>query len=126
MLNTKNEIVKKVESNMTAKEVKSGNLDVLSTPYLLAFIEETCWKSIDKFIAERETTVGINVNFSHDRASLVGDELICVSNVTEVDGKKITFEFEVKDTSDNIISKGRHQRFIVDKEKFMNRLKENK
>ena len=35
-----------VEDNMTAKAVGSGELEVYSTPSLVALIEETAWKSV--------------------------------------------------------------------------------
>lgn len=121
MLHTKGKLSVIVDEKMTAKEVGSGSLEVFATPALLALVEKTAWTSISDQIEEGKTTVGINADFNHVKATALGVEVICETEVVDFDGKKIVFEFEVKDEFD-LISKGRHERAIVNVEKFLSRL----
>lgn len=114
-------LTKQVNDNETADLLGSGLLGVFATPALVAFVENTCWKSIDEFLEEGQTTVGTNITLDHLKANLPGDEITCFSEIVEIDGKKIVFEFEVKNI-DKLIAKGSHTRFIVDSEKFMEKL----
>lgn len=114
-------LTKQINDNETADLLGSGLLEVFATPALVAFVENTCWKSIDEFLEEGQTTVGTNITLDHLKANLPGDEITCFSEIVEIDGKKIVFEFEVKNI-DKLIAKGSHTRFIVDSEKFMEKL----
>lgn len=114
-------LTKQINDNETADLLGSGLLEVFATPALVAFVENTCWKSIDEFLEEGQTTVGTNITLDHLKANLPGDEITCFSEIVEIDGKKIVFEFEVKNI-DKLIANGSHTRFIVDSEKFMGKL----
>ena len=113
----------KVEEKDSAKVVGSGLLDVFSTPSLLAFIEKTCWTSVSEFVAEGETSVGTSVSFKHLKATPIGMKVTCESTLSQVDGKKLVFDFVVKDELD-LIAEGRHERFVVKSEKFQERTEE--
>jgi len=110
-----------IDSSETAVKMESGGLDVFSTPNLIAFMEKTAFLSVEKYLDEESTTVGISINAKHLKANLIGDELSCVATLTEIDGKKLSFEIVVihKET---IVGSCFHDRFIVNKEKFINKL----
>lgn len=113
-------LTKKVEESETAKIQGSGSLDVLATPRLVAFVEKTCWTSIDQFLDEGLTTVGTHMDISHLAATPLNMEITCKSELIEIDRKKLVFKFEVEDEKD-LIAKGEHTRFIVDANKFQNK-----
>jgi len=113
-------LTKKVEDSESAKNQGSGSLDVFATPSLVAFVEKTCWSSIDQFLDEGITTVGSQMNISHLAATPINMEVTCKSELVEIDRKKLVFSFEVEDEKD-LIAKGEHVRFIVEAEKFQNR-----
>ncbi len=113
----------KVEEKDSAKVVGSGLADVFSTPSLLAFIEKTCWMSISELVDEGESSVGTSVSFKHLKATPIGMKVTCESTLSQVDGKKLTFDFKVRDELD-LIAEGRHERFIVNSEKFQERTEE--
>ncbi|NLW52529.1 MAG: thioesterase family protein [Tissierellia bacterium] len=118
-------LTQKVRLDQSALNMGSGTLEVFSTPSLVAFVEKTCWMSIDEFLEEGQTTVGTKMELSHLKATPIGFNVTCHSNLLEVDGAKLVFEFEVTDEKE-LISKGRHERFIVDKEKFQNKVDSKK
>ena len=75
-------------------------------------------------LGEGDTTVGISVNIKHLKANLIGDELTCTATLDKIEGRKLTFIVEAKDTH-KVIGKGIHERFIINNEKFMNKLQKN-
>lgn len=105
----------------TAIKMESGGLDVFSTPNLIAFMEKTAFISIEKYLDVENTTVGISINAKHLKANLVGDKLSCISTLTNIDGKKLSFEIIVIH-EETIVGSCFHDRFIVNKEKFINKL----
>lgn len=110
-----------VEEENTALAMGSGDLSVYATPALVAFVEYTAKELARKFLDESETTVGIKMDVNHIKASKVGAAIHSKAEIIEVDGKKIKFKVEAYDGG-TLIGFGTHERFIVDKNKFMSKL----
>ncbi|MCQ2913976.1 MAG: thioesterase family protein [Alphaproteobacteria bacterium] len=106
-----------VKKEYSARNIGSGTLDVLSTPMLLAFVEETAWKSISNFLEKDQTSVGTFVNFNHEAPTPINGKIICKTKLVKIEERKLTFEFEAFDNQSRIAS-GIHERFIVFSEKF--------
>ena len=113
-------IEKRVSSDMTAKSVGSGELEVLATPVLIAFAEECAWRSVAQELDEGQGTVGTRMDLKHLSATPVGMSVNCTSELVEVDGRKLVFSIEAFDEAGKI-AEATHERFIVDNEKFMNK-----
>ena len=94
---------------------------MFATPSMIALMEETAYKSVANHISDNESTVGIKVDIKHILATAVGKEVWCESKLIEIDNRKLTFEVKAYDDN-GLIGEGTHERFIVDKEKFMNKL----
>lgn len=106
-----------VTRELTAKEMGSGELLVFATPAMLALMEKTAYQSVADELEEGSGSVGTMVNLTHSAASPVGMKVVCDSKLVAVDGRKLTFEIEVKDES-GVIGQATHERFIVYNEKF--------
>lgn len=119
---TKGHQTKIVEDNDTALKHESGLAKVFATPAMIALMEKTAYTSIEEFLPEEFSSVGILINTQHLKASLPGAIISCESEVTEVDGKKITFNITASD-EDGIIGKAEHKRFIINSKDFMAKLK---
>jgi len=65
----------------------------------------------------QEQSVGIHINVSHEAATPPGLEVTATVELVEVDGRRLVFSVEAHDGVD-LISKGLHERFIINKEKF--------
>lgn len=109
-----------VESN-TAAAVASGDMKVFATPMMVALMENAALTALAPYLNEGESTVGISVNVKHTRASAIGRNITATATVTEVDGRRIAFEVVAKDDLGEI-GRGTHERFIVNKEKFLGKL----
>ena len=62
------------------------------------------------------------MEISHLRACLPGTELKATATLTEVEGRRREYEVKVEDEK-GVIGEGKHQRFIIDAERFMGKLK---
>ena len=72
-------------------------------------------------LGEGETTVGSMISTSHLKPSKVGNTVQAVAELTEVDGRKLTFKVEAYD-GETLIGSGEHIRFVVNREKFLSKL----
>lgn len=105
----------------TAVAMQSGDISVYATPALVAFLEYTAKELIRKYLDDNETTVGIKMDINHIKASKVGVAIRSKAEVIKVDGKKITFKVEAFE-GETLIGFGTHERFVVDKIKFISKL----
>lgn len=108
-----------VSENETAEILGSGGLPVYSTPSMICLMELTAYK-----LAENEglQTVGTKVNISHLRACRPGTELTATAEILELEGRRIEFAVRVEDAQ-GLIGEGTHQRYAIDPERFMAKIK---
>jgi len=106
----------------TAKTVGSGSLDVFSTPMMIALMEQAACECLADGLEPCQTSVGTQINVAHTAASALGAIISATATIEQVDGRKILFAVTASDGT-NEIGYGTHERFIVDAEKFMARLK---
>lgn len=111
-----------VTENNIAKTMKSGALEVFATPAMCALMEEAACAAVNDSMEPGNGTVGISLSISHDRATAMGDTVTATATLTSVEGRKLVFAVEAKD-SKGVIGKGNHERFIINNEKFMSKLK---
>ena len=109
-----------VKENNTAIAHGSGSLPVFATPAMVAFMENTAVQCIANDLEKGLDTVGIQIDIKHTKATKVGKKVTCTAKLTEVDGKKLTFEIEAID-EDGPIGSSLHKRYIIDPVKFMAR-----
>lgn len=109
----------------TARAVGSGVLDVFATPSMIALMEQTAWKSVAEKLEDGETTVGTGINVSHQAPTPVGMEVVCESELVEVDGRRLTFRVTARDEK-GVIGEGEHERFIVRQESFQRKADQKK
>lgn len=109
-----------VNENNTALKMKSGGLMVYATPAMIALAEQAAYKSVEPYLEEGQGTVGTLMNVKHLAATPVGMEITAKSELTSIEGRKLTFKIEVFDEREKI-GEGVHERFIVNNEKFQNK-----
>ena len=80
---TKGHIEAIVTSEMTARAIGSGELEVLATPKLAALIEEAAWRSVSSALDEGQTTVGTKLELSHLAPTPTGMQLSCDTTLAQ-------------------------------------------
>jgi fluoroacetyl-CoA thioesterase len=108
----------RIRSDQTTSFLWEGE-NVLSTPSLIAEMEETCRLLLkEQFVSEPNwDSVGTLVNVRHIAPTPVGAEVLLKSKVLSVEGKRIMFEVEAFDNLEKI-GEGRHERFAIDIREF--------
>ena len=114
----KGEVFTQVEREDTAKEVGSGDLLVYATPCMVALMEGAACEAIAECLSDTQTSVGTGLNIEHISATPVGLEVRAEAEVTEVNGKVITFALHAYDEAGEI-GRGTHTRVLVNSQKFL-------
>ena len=92
--------------------------EVFATGFLVGFIEWACIRAINPHLDwPTEQSVGTHIDVSHDAATPPGLDVTATVELLAIEGRKLIFAVEAHDGVD-LISKGRHERFIINKEKF--------
>ena len=112
----------KVEEKMLANSVGSGAIPVFSTPWMVALMEGAAQDSIKDAIGEGNVTVGTSLEISHLAATPLGMEVYAESELIEIDGRRLVFNVVAYDGVEKI-GEGKHQRFIVSAERFVDKCK---
>lgn len=110
-----------VQFDDTAARYGSGLVEVFATPAMVALMEKTCLNSVLAYLPEGMGTVGVKVNIVHSKATPVGMKVTCRSTLIEVDRRRLVFDLVASDEAGEI-GKGRHERFVIDTKKFMEKL----
>ena len=111
-----------VTRDNVAAAVGSGDLEVYATPSMIALMEKAAMECVKAELDEGDTTVGTEMSVRHVRGTRIGCEVRATALLTAVDGRRLIFEVRACE-GDNEIGLGTHERFIVNREKFMNRIK---
>ena len=111
-----------VTDAVTAIAIGSGDMRVLATPMMMALMENAAMLAVKDKLPEGSTTVGGHIESSHLKPSKVGEKVSATAEVTKVDGKKIEFKVAAY-SGDTLLGEGTHLRFIVDRERFLSKLK---
>ena len=113
----KNSVAQIVMEKDTAVAVGSGSLKVLATPKLIALVEKAAADLAEKVLPPEFTSVGTLINFEHTAPTPLNLKYRAEVEIAEIDGRKIIFEVTTFDERGEI-GRGRHERFIVNREKF--------
>ena len=111
-----------VNQNNTALALGSGDMEVFATPAMVALMENAAMNAVAPHLEAGQTTVGTQITTSHIKASALGATISATAVLTAVDGRSLSFEITARD-GENIIGEGVHTRFIVDRERFLSKLK---
>jgi predicted thioesterase len=104
------------EERHTAAAV--GNSEVVSTPSLIGFLEQTSHRAILPFVEPGEVSVGTRVEVDHLAAAFLGRAVVASTRVAAVEGRRITFEVEARQ-GEKLVMKGRHVRAIVSRDRLL-------
>ena len=109
-----------VTEDDTAIAVGSGEVPVLATPRLIAWLEAATVEAAAPYLTPGQTTVGISIRVDHTRASLVGTQVEVSAEATPDDsGRRITFLTKAIDDTGASIGGGTIVRAVVDREHFL-------
>lgn len=94
---------------------------VYATPRMVSDVEYTCRDFLLEHLDPGEDSVGSHVEIDHVAATPLGLPVTVQVRIAEVDRRKVTFEFSVRDPIEEV-GRGKHVRFVVDTAKTRERL----
>lgn len=118
MSNEKNYLI---EDEHTAIHVGSGASRVLATPWMIAFMERVSHQLLAEYLPEGYSSVGVLVNVRHLAPTPVGETVRIKTEITAIDGSRITFNVQAWDKSEQVGS-GQHERVVIEEVRFLRRV----
>lgn len=107
----------------SARRFYSNLPDVFATPCLGGLMERVSAELINEHLDPGQQSVGISMNLQHLAATPLGMSIRVKTEVTAVEGRKLTFKLEAFDDVEKI-GEATHERFIIVADKFNARVAE--
>ena len=100
---------------------QEGLPPVLSTPWLVWFLEHAALDAALPFLEPGEITVGTHVEVDHLAPTPVGGQVTCVARIVHSEGPVISYQLEASDEHEPI-ARGLHKRRAVKVDRFAARV----
>lgn len=110
-----------VDSSDTASHYGSGDLDVYATPAMTALMENAARNSVKQDLPNGFTTVGIELNVKHIKATPIGVKVRAEAILEKAEGKKLFFKVNAYDDMGKI-GEGTHIRYVVNSKEFIKKI----
>jgi predicted thioesterase len=95
---------------------------VLSTPWLIWFLEHAAREAMLPLLEPGESTVGVQVDVQHLAATPLGERVTCRARVIHSEGTLISFQLEAHDEHERI-ARGVHKLRVIQVARFAERVK---
>lgn len=102
----------------TALALGSGDVPVLATPRLLAWLEAATVAAVRDELPPGTTSVGAAAELAHLRPSRVGARIDVTARLVAVKGRRLAFEVSA-DQGGEAVARGRFHRAVVDRAHFL-------
>ena len=119
-----NRVIREVTRDDTASALGYEHMPVLATSRIVAFMEYVSLSSVQEYLPKGYTTVGSYINLHHTKPAVPGDKLSCFSKLTEVKGRKLTFEITLSNDIEKI-AHASHVRVIINQSVFERLINKN-
>jgi fluoroacetyl-CoA thioesterase len=113
---------RRVDPDMTADRWGNPGVMVLATPHLVGLFEGTAVMALQDQLDPGQASVGTHVDIRHLKATPVGDTVTLSAEVTNVDGRRVSFRVKAED-SQGVVGEGTHERVVIDLERFLARVR---
>jgi predicted thioesterase len=113
----------KSQPSDSAQKFYANLPNVFATPALGGLMERVSAELIDEHLQPGEQSVGISMDLKHMAATPLGMEVRVKTEITAVEGRKLTFHLEAYDEVEKI-GEASHERFIIQADKFNARVAE--
>jgi predicted thioesterase len=100
-----------------ATALGSGDVDVLATPRLVAWLEAATVDIAGS--SDASTSVGSHVEIDHIAPSPVGAEVTVNAELESVDGRRLHFVAGAADADGTAVARAKIIRVVVDRERFL-------
>ena len=105
----------------SAPHLGSGDVAVLATPAMVALVERACAQLVEPYLADSETTVGVELHVKHIAPTPIGVTVKVLADLTAVKDDRLRFEAVIQDEKE-LVGRIDHERIIIDRDRFMRRV----
>jgi fluoroacetyl-CoA thioesterase len=102
----------------TALAMHTGDVPVLSTPRVIALLEEATIRAVAGHLNDGMSTVSMRVQMEHISPTPVGGVVRAEANLEKVEGRRLVFHVSARDER-SLVAAGKVTRVVVDVERFM-------
>jgi len=113
------EIERAVSAKDTAEAVGSGDVPVLATPRLIAWLEAATVSALDGHLSPGITSVGVSVDVRHRAPSPIGEVVILRAHLVQHEGRRVAFAVEAESAAGKGLAEGSVTRAIVERARFL-------
>jgi fluoroacetyl-CoA thioesterase len=110
-----------VNEEHTAYHIGSGDERVLGTPWMISYMERVSNRLVLKYLPAVYMSVGVYVDVKHLAPTPIGMNVQIRVEILEVSNNRILMNLEAWDQVEKI-GEGSHERVVVEKERFMQRV----
>src|SRR5260370_29703005 len=107
-----------VTSQDTGVALRSGDVEVLGPPRVVALAEEASVQAVRSDLAPGTTTVGYRVQLDHLAPTAIGGEVRAEAVLVTIESRRLTFRVTVSDAR-GVVAAGKGTRVIVDRTRFL-------
>ncbi len=112
-----------VTDDKTARHLGSGGLKTYATPAMVSLMEGAAVATIDPHLPAGYASVGVELNIKHLASTPLGKNVRAEAEVIEIDRRRVVFSVTAWDEHEKI-GEGTHARFVIDVDKFQQRLQD--
>ena len=109
-----------VATEDTALALRSGEVEVLGTPRVIALAEEAAMAAVADRLPVGQTTVGMRVQVDHLHPTSIGSSVAAEATLEKIEGRRLTFTVSVTDHC-GLVAAGKVTRVVVETERFLDR-----
>jgi len=112
-----------VEPRYAIDFAEGGMPAVLSTPWLIWFLEHAARAAVFPLLEQGESTVGMEIQVRHLAPTPVGQTVTCRARVLFADRSEVSFQLEAYDERERI-ARGSHRLRVIRVDRFAQRVKQ--
>src|SRR5271168_212640 len=94
---------------------------VLSTPWLIWFLEHAARATVLPLLEPGESTVGTEIQVRHEAPTPVGQTVTCRARVVFAEGNEVSFQMDAHDERERI-ARGSHRLRVIRVDRFAKRV----
>lgn len=113
------EIERAVSAKDTAEALGSGDVPVLATPRLIAWLEAATVSALVGHLAPGITSVGVSVDVRHRAPSPIGEVVVLRVHLVQHEDRRVEFAVEAESAAGKRLAEGRVTRAIVERARFL-------
>lgn len=121
-LGTRGEVSYTVEHRHTLASLNDALPPVLSTPWMIGWMEQACFVAQEPYCEHGEVTVGTAIHVDHRAPTGIGQKVFATAELESVDGRFFIYRVLARTEEDVVIGAGKVHRAVVNVGKFIEKM----